>query len=411
MRSDLTDRLRAALGSGATPVPGLVGLHLRHDTVSAALGRNHGVPAPGMTADPGDGAALIAAMAVRARLPRVELLLPDPTLEVALTTAGFAPDGVGRLPVLVLGSLAAAAPPRGGTVALATDRDDLRAAAVVQDEAYAGGEEASAAAGRLAHLVAAGGLVALAHGPGGEPVSAGLATPPDRRLCEIAAVATDLRWRRQGYAAAVASLLAEHVLRGGATPFLQAMPAEVALYERLGFHHTADLVAMVAPAPAGVVPAWVANGEVVLEPVNRALAERVLAGDTRGVEAARGWPSEDSVAGFRLGLGTPLGALGWPDAGWLVLVDGVVVGDCGVHGPPSPDGVVELGYGLVAGARGRGLGRAAIDALTGWLLAQPAVRRVTARVEPGNEASLRALRAAGFTETGHDADMVLMARS
>jgi RimJ/RimL family protein N-acetyltransferase len=49
--------------------------------------------------------------------------------------------------------------------------------------------------------------------------------------------------------------------------------------------------------------------------------------------------------------------------GFLICADGVVVGTCGVHGPPNVEGVVELGWGLVDGERGRGIGSLAVAGL------------------------------------------------
>ena len=53
---------------------------------------------------------------------------------------------------------------------------------------------------------------------------------------------------------------------------------------------------------------------------------------------------------------------GQPEA-WFVLEDGVVVGDAGTHGPPNENGDVEIGYGLVEAARGRGLSFEFVPAL------------------------------------------------
>jgi RimJ/RimL family protein N-acetyltransferase len=47
--------------------------------------------------------------------------------------------------------------------------------------------------------------------------------------------------------------------------------------------------------------------------------------------------------------------------------------------------------------RGRGLGASAIRAATEFVVNTLGIQRVTARVRPGNAASLGAFRAAGFT--------------
>jgi RimJ/RimL family protein N-acetyltransferase len=90
------------------------------------------------------------------------------------------------------------------------------------------------------------------------------------------------------------------------------------------------------------------------------------------------------------------------DGGWFVTLadDGRVVGDCGTFGPPDEHGRVEIGYGLAAPFRGRGIGSEAVGALVGWLVTQPGVRVVTASVEVGNKASQRLLARLGFTLVG-----------
>jgi|tagenome__1003787_1003787.scaffolds.fasta_scaffold20780919_1 [ribosomal protein S5]-alanine N-acetyltransferase len=65
---------------------------------------------------------------------------------------------------------------------------------------------------------------------------------------------------------------------------------------------------------------------------------------------------------------------------------------------PQP-GVVGIGYWVVPAARGRGLARRAVRLATGWALDQ-GVARVEAWVEPGNDPSLRVLRASGFHREG-----------
>lgn len=82
------------------------------------------------------------------------------------------------------------------------------------------------------------------------------------------------------------------------------------------------------------------------------------------------------------------------------IVRGVtVLGSIGFFGPPAPadDGVpeAEVGYGLVAEARGWGFATEALVALVA--AAEAGGVRVRASVEPGNKESLRVLAKAGFT--------------
>jgi len=91
--------------------------------------------------------------------------------------------------------------------------------------------------------------------------------------------------------------------------------------------------------------------------------------------------------------------------------DGLVVGSIGFFGPPEDvDGVpeTEVGYGLVADARGHG---AATEALRG-LLAETdrGGVRIRASVLPDNAASIRVLAKCGFTElrgANEDGELVM----
>lgn len=88
---------------------------------------------------------------------------------------------------------------------------------------------------------------------------------------------------------------------------------------------------------------------------------------------------------------------------WLhqIVVDDLVVGDVGFHGPPGDTGLVEveLGYHVVRGLRGQGIATQACG-----LLLQQAWRddawAVRAETEADNVASQRVLLRAGFRDEG-----------
>lgn len=101
-----------------------------------------------------------------------------------------------------------------------------------------------------------------------------------------------------------------------------------------------------------------------------------------------------------------LDAVGWAREGnpWgprhiVRSLDGIVFGSVGFFGAPEDvDGVpeVEVGYGLVAEARGRGVASEALTGLLGYL--DELGVRVRASVEPENTPSLRLLAKLGFTQ-------------
>ena len=77
--------------------------------------------------------------------------------------------------------------------------------------------------------------------------------------------------------------------------------------------------------------------------------------------------------------------------------DGLAVGGIGFFGPPDADGAVEVGYGLVPAARGRGLASAALTEAIA-IAATHGVREVRADTDPANLPSSRVLERAGFRE-------------
>lgn len=146
--------------------------------------------------------------------------------------------------------------------------------------------------------------------------------------------------------------------------------------------------------PEDLTPAPIAVGDLVLQPVDRALAAALTSGDLSPIKAGEGWPHEDSIDGLiMVARGQSLG--------WLVTLGGLVVGECGTHALDG-SGEVEIGYGLAAPYRGRGYGRAVVRALSQWFAGQPSVTLVLAHTDPGNVPSRRSLESAGFRLDGEE---------
>lgn len=139
---------------------------------------------------------------------------------------------------------------------------------------------------------------------------------------------------------------------------------------------------------------------LVLVPQTREAALALLEGRDCGLPLAEGYPHADTLDGLRMYVehGGP------DDGGWFLTLaeGGRVVGDCGTLGWTDEQGRVEIGYGLAAPFRGRGLGTEAVRVLADWVAAQPGVRTVTASVEVGNEASRRLLERLGFVLVGEE---------
>lgn len=137
---------------------------------------------------------------------------------------------------------------------------------------------------------------------------------------------------------------------------------------------------------------------IALLPATHELAAAVLEGRGPGLPHVADWPHDDTADALRPLAEHP------QDCGpgtFLITEDGVVVGDCGWFGPPT-DGVAEIGYGVAASVRGRGVGRSAVLLLLEWVSSQGATR-VRAEVLPGNAPSLRLLAALAFVDVGEHA--------
>lgn len=97
---------------------------------------------------------------------------------------------------------------------------------------------------------------------------------------------------------------------------------------------------------------------------------------------------------------------------WLVRRGGVVVGALGCKGPPR-DGVVEIGYGIVPSARGRGVASGAVRLLLAHLDARGVA--VVAETTTQNLPSQAVLRRVGFHEVARrhdesDGDLIVWRR-
>jgi RimJ/RimL family protein N-acetyltransferase len=101
-------------------------------------------------------------------------------------------------------------------------------------------------------------------------------------------------------------------------------------------------------------------------------------------------------------------AAGPDQEGWwlhFVLLKGAaggrtVIGSAGYKGPPSADGTVEVGYGIVSDQRRRGYGTEAVRALLAHAFALPAVHRVIAETLPELAPSIGVLLKCSFRPVG-----------
>lgn len=98
-------------------------------------------------------------------------------------------------------------------------------------------------------------------------------------------------------------------------------------------------------------------------------------------------------------------------AWWLYFVvlpeahDGrTLIGSVGYKGPPSDDGMVEVGYGIVRDRHRQGYASEAASGLVARAFASPDVTRVTAETYPELVGSIGVLRRCGFRFIGEGSE-------
>ena len=203
---------------------------------------NYAVPIDGAAPTGDDVTALIEYFTDRKRLPRLEYVRPAPAVDAPLAAAGF--DVAGTLTLMAIEHELAPPPdPAGYEVRLVTSEPELRQAIAVQHIAYGEPDTTEANPGGLVRTVAEGGAVALAvETATGAPAGAGIYTPAQGGLVEIAGVGVTPEHRRHGVGALVTWRLSAAAIRLGHQPFLQVEKAEpLRVYQRIGYGVIGDM--------------------------------------------------------------------------------------------------------------------------------------------------------------------------
>lgn len=84
--------------------------------------------------------------------------------------------------------------------------------------------------------------------------------------------------------------------------------------------------------------------------------------------------------------------------------ENVFVGNCGFTGPPTPQGVVEIAYGIDPDFQGNGYATEAAQALISYAFSHSEVSVVLAHTLPQANASTRVLTKCGFRKVGQVVD-------
>jgi len=146
-----------------------------------------------------------------------------------------------------------------------------------------------------------------------------------------------------------------------------------------------------------------------LEHLRTELEEPGRLGALLGARVPEGWPpgeyDRDAMEFFKSKLESDAqrydGWLGW----YVVTRDATptLIAGAGFMGPPE-DGTVEIGYSVVAEARGAGYATEIVEALVRRAFESDSVQRVVAETATTNEASQRVLERNGFTPAGSGRD-------
>ena len=166
---------------------------------------------------------------------------------------------------------------------------------------------------------------------------------------------------------------------------------------------------MSAPASEGRL---IHTERLALVPATTALTQAALDGSDAlatalGAAVPATWPPrflDEPALQFMLArLGAGLEQAGW----WLyfILLPGgetgpTLIGSAGYKGPPSAEGTVEVGYGIVSDYQRRGYASEATRGLVARAFALPAVRRVIAETLPELTPSIGVLGKCGFRFIG-----------
>jgi ribosomal-protein-alanine N-acetyltransferase len=99
---------------------------------------------------------------------------------------------------------------------------------------------------------------------------------------------------------------------------------------------------------------------------------------------------------------------------WLIVLraGSVLIGSAGFKGPPTADGRVDIGYGILDAWQRRGYASETVTALVEWAFADPRVMRIVGETFPHLTPSIRVLERCGFhfigTGVGHEGEPEVM---
>ena len=158
---------------------------------------------------------------------------------------------------------------------------------------------------------------------------------------------------------------------------------------------------MIETARLKLIPCELAHFEAMLRDENElaGLLQVSLAKDWLGFEAAR----EAMPPSYQYLKSNP-SALGWWTYLFVHTEDRALIGLGGYRGVPDSNGMVEIGYSIAPGYRGRGLASEAAAGMIDYAFSHTHVMRVDAHTLPEANPSTRVLQKVGMKYVGTDCD-------
>ncbi len=207
-------------------------------------GINYATPRPGAAISAADVTALVRAVEIANRQPRLEYVTSSaPGLEALLVAAGFTVEA--RHEYLTCRPDTLAPPPAPAGFALREPADDAERLAMVtaQHEAFGGPAPRDADVERMSRLQSRGGVAVMAvAGDDGTCAGGGQAVPPHDGVSEVAGIAIRPEYRRRGLASAVTATVTTHLFEAGTEiAWLEASGTDSRrIYERIGYRTTGN---------------------------------------------------------------------------------------------------------------------------------------------------------------------------
>jgi RimJ/RimL family protein N-acetyltransferase len=151
---------------------------------------------------------------------------------------------------------------------------------------------------------------------------------------------------------------------------------------------------------------------VTLRQADEAIVRAVAEGDRPEWGWADDFPAEGDLAGLQMSRFDGSSRQPW-SASWLIVIDGLIAGTIGFKSAPSPEGIAEIGYGVVRSQWGRGVASAALAQLLALLKGRSL--DLYAETTTHNLASQAVLRKSGFElvderHDEHDGELLVWRR-